>query len=62
MAEVTDILSGYNSTKVLKKNNVPPEFDLFVLSIITTKRTLDLRASDAQVKLKWERYFRTYLL
>lgn len=61
-SEITDVLVGYNSTKVLTKNKVPQEFDNMVFSIISSRRTLDLRASDAETRFKWEKYFKLQLV
>ncbi|KAL4441362.1 hypothetical protein ABPG74_013657 [Tetrahymena malaccensis] len=51
--DITDLTLGSNATEVMKKNNVPPEFDQFCFSIITSKRTLDLKSNDMDTKFKW---------
>jgi len=61
-SEITDVLVGHYSTKVLTKNHVPTEFDDSVFSIVAQKRTLDLKAQDAKTRSKWERYFRLILV
>lgn len=37
---------GADHTKVMKKFNIPVEYDNYCLSLITKKRTLDLRHDD----------------
>jgi hypothetical protein len=61
-SEITDVLTGHNSTKVLMKNKVPQEFDNVVFSIISNRRTLDLRAPDADTRFRWEKYFKLHLV
>ena len=57
LKDIIDIKVGNNATDVLKKHNIPKEFDTQCLSIVTEKRTLDLKANDFQTRNKWVQYF-----
>ena len=46
LKDIQDVKVGYNATEVLKRHNLPKELDSLCLSIITEKRTLDLKAND----------------
>mmetsp|Transcript_39488 Transcript_39488/g.37953 ORF Transcript_39488/g.37953 Transcript_39488/m.37953 type:complete len:183 (-) Transcript_39488:312-860(-) len=43
LKEVQEVLVGSDHTKVMKKQKIPPDFDNQCLSIITAKRSLNLR-------------------
>ena len=51
--EIMSVMIGSDHTKVLKKHKIPVEFDNYCLSIITPKRTLDLRFDDQKVIQIW---------
>ena len=55
--EIVDIKVGISATNVLKRHNLPKELDNVCMSIVTTSRTLDLKANDFQTRNKWVQYF-----
>ena len=56
--DIVDIFLGCNSTEVMRKNNVPKEFDLMCFSIKTKERTLDLKADSIEIRVKWIQYIK----
>lgn len=44
---------GADHTKVMRKHKIPLEYDNFCLSIMTKKRTLDLRVDDQKTIQVW---------
>ncbi|EGR32576.1 hypothetical protein IMG5_076790 [Ichthyophthirius multifiliis] len=54
--DLKDICLGAGSTEVMRRNNIPEEFDQFCLSIIASQRSLDLKANDVQTLFKWVFY------
>lgn len=58
LSEVYDIVIGSNSTPTFQKFNIPPEYDSTCFSLITKKRTLDLRAESIETHELWVAYFR----
>jgi len=44
--DIVSIMIGADHTKVMKKQKIPVEYDNFCMSIITKKRSLDLRFDD----------------
>lgn len=57
LEEIVDIKVGISATNVLKRHGLPKELDNVCLSIVTTSRTLDLKANDFQTRNKWVQYF-----
>lgn len=53
ISDITEVKIGYNSTDVLKKNKVPKEFNHLCFSLISKKRTLDVKCDNMQQKKKW---------
>lgn len=51
--DVIDIAQGCRTTEVMRRNNIPQEFDQFCFSIITKYRTLDLKSGDTKIKKSW---------
>lgn len=58
LSEVHDIVIGSNSTTTFQKFKIPAEYDNLCFSLITKKRSLDLRAQDIQTHELWVAYFR----
>lgn len=46
----------------MKYNKVPSQFDSMCFSIITTKRSLDLKAKDTETRSKWVNYIGALLI
>lgn len=44
---------GADHTKVMRKHKIPVEYDNFCLSIVTKKRSLDLRVDDQKTIQVW---------
>lgn len=59
--DITDLTLGCNATEVMRKHNIPPEFDQFCFSIITSNRTLDLKCNDMETKFKWIAFIYNHL-
>ncbi|CAD8171137.1 unnamed protein product [Paramecium pentaurelia] len=62
MCDVHDIALGHNTTRIMIKNNIPPEFDMFCFSIITIHRSVDIKVNDLQIKSKWINYLRAVII
>lgn len=59
--DITDLVLGC-STQVMKYNKVPAQFDPMCFSIITGKRSLDLKAKDPETRSKWVNYIGALLI
>lgn len=44
--DIKNVVIGADHTKVMQRHNIPVEYDSNCLSIISAKRTLDLRHDD----------------
>ncbi|CAD8180454.1 unnamed protein product [Paramecium pentaurelia] len=62
MSDVHDIALGQNTTEIMIKNNIPPEFDMFCFSIITIHRSVDIKVNDLEIKSKWINYLRAVII
>lgn len=62
MCDVCDIALGHNTTEIMKKNNIPVEFDMFCFSIITKYRSVDIKVNDVEMKSKWINYLRAVII
>lgn len=62
MCDVHDIALGHNTTEIMNKNNIPPEFDMFCFSIITIHRSVDIKVNDLEIKSKWINYLRAVII
>lgn len=51
--DIQQVLVGSTHTKVFRKQNIPKEMDNCCISIITDKRSLDLRHDNPEVIKKW---------
>ena len=51
--EIVDIKVGIGSTNVLLRHGLPKELDNVCMSVVTSNRTLDLKANDFQTRNKW---------
>jgi len=56
--EIIDIRVGCNATDILKQYQVPIEYDDSLLSIITKKRSLDLKASNSEIRNLWVKFLK----
>ncbi len=48
-----NVMIGADHTDVFRKHKIPVEYDNFCISIITSKRTLDLRYDDVKIVQIW---------
>ena len=48
-----NVMIGADHTKVMRKHKIPVEYDNFCLSIVTKKRSLDLRVDDQKTIQVW---------
>jgi len=46
---------------VLKKHNIPIEFDDVIFSIVTKTRTLDLQAGNSETRNRWVKFLKLVL-
>lgn len=46
ISDITEVKIGYNSTEVLRKNKVPKEANHLCFSLISKKRTLDIKCDN----------------
>ena len=60
-SSIVDIKVGCNTTAILKKYNIPIEFDDLVFSIITKTRSLDLQATSSEVRNRWVKFLKIIL-
>ena len=56
--DIIDIKVGYNVTSVLKKHQIPIEFDDLIFSIIMKTRTLDLQATSSEIRNRWVKFLK----
>ncbi|CAK74100.1 unnamed protein product (macronuclear) [Paramecium tetraurelia] len=52
MCDVHDIALGHNTTEIMIKNKIPPEFDISV----------DIKVNDLEIKSKWINYLRAVII
>lgn len=57
LREIIDVRTGITGSPVLKRYDLPKEVDNLMLSVITSKRSLDLKASDPATRNRWVKYF-----
>lgn len=57
LKDIIDVRTGISGSAVLKKYQIPKEVDNLVLSVITTTRSLDLKANDSATRNRWVKYF-----
>ena len=53
LSEIVDIKVGISATNVLLRHGLPKELDNVCMSVVTSNRTLDLKANDFQTRNKW---------
>lgn len=56
--DIVDIKVGYNASPVLKRHNLPIEFDDLIFSIQTRTRSLDLQAKTSEVRNRWVKFLK----
>jgi hypothetical protein len=56
--DIIDIKVGYNASPVLKRHELPIEFDDLIFSIQTKTRTLDLQAKTSEVRNRWVKFLK----
>ena len=56
--DIVDIRVGYNASTVLKRHQLPIEFDDLIFSICTKTRTLDLQAKSSDVRNRWVKFLK----
>ena len=61
VTDIIDLTLGCTS-QVMKANKVHPQFDSMCFSIITNKRSLDLKARDSETRAKWVNYIGALLI
>ena len=54
--DITVIKVGIEATSVLKKHKLSKEYDDRVFSVITSKRSLDLQATNSEIRNLWARF------
>lgn len=54
ISDVFDVLIGSDHTKVMRKANIPRDYDHYCISIVGTGRTLDLQIPDPKTIALWE--------
>jgi len=57
LREIIDVRTGITGSPVLKRYDLPKEVDNLMLSVITSRRSLDLKASDPATRNRWVKYF-----
>jgi hypothetical protein len=53
VSEIKDVYIGASASKIFEKYHIPPDYDAHCFSIVTSKRSLDLRNNDENVCKKW---------
>ncbi len=61
LRRVAEVALGSESTEIMRKNKVHPEFDSLCFSLVSQERTLDLKAQDSQTRREWVVFLRTFL-
>jgi hypothetical protein len=61
LCDICDVRTGISGSPVLKKHDLAKEVDNLMLSVITRKRSLDLKANDAATRNRWVKYFHTVI-
>ena len=61
VTDIVDLTLGCTS-QVMRANKVPSVFDSMCFSIITRKRSLDLKARDSETRAKWVNYIGALLI
>jgi hypothetical protein len=56
--DIIDIKVGYNASSVLKRHQLPIEFDDLIFSICTKTRTLDLQAKSSDIRNRWVKFLK----
>ena len=59
--DIIDIKVGYNASAVLKRHQLPIEFDDLIFSIQTPTRTLDLQANSSEIRNRWVKFLKLIL-
>ena len=57
LTEIIDVRTGITGSPVLKRYDLPKEVDNLVLSVITKRRSLDLKANDPATRNRWVKFF-----
>lgn len=47
--DIINVMIGSDHTEVFRKHKIPVEYDNYCISIITNKRSLDLRYDDVKI-------------
>jgi hypothetical protein len=53
VSEILDVYIGSSASKIFQKYNIPLDFDSHCFSIVSSRRSLDLRKDDEAVCKKW---------
>jgi len=56
-----DVLVGISSSKIFQRFTIPQEFDSNCISLVSSKRTLDIRKDDDNICKQWVHAFK-YLI